>query len=168
MPNMSSIKIRSASINDIATIRQLAHNTWPVSYKGMISDEQITYMLDLMYSTEALREQMELKLHRFFIAGFMNEDVGFASFSYKTDKRYRLEKLYVLPTTQGRGAGKAMLLHVRNEVKRLGATVLELTVNRNNKSRYFYEKLGFVIASEIVMDIGSGWVMDDYIMELKV
>ena len=41
-----------------------------------------------------------------------------------------------------------------------------LNVNKYNKARFFYEKLGFVVSKDEVIDIGNGYVMDDYVMEL--
>jgi ribosomal protein S18 acetylase RimI-like enzyme len=41
-------------------------------------------------------------------------------------------------------------------------------VNRRNKARNFYEKNGFYVIEEINLDIGNGYVMDDYIMEKKL
>ena len=49
-----------------------------------------------------------------------------------------------------------------------GGRKLQLTVNRNNKSLSFYQKLGFKIIGEQNLDIGSGYFMDDYIMEREI
>jgi diamine N-acetyltransferase len=45
---------------------------------------------------------------------------------------------------------------------------LQLQVNRRNKAKSFYEKLGFIIIKEFDFDIGNGYVMDDYLMEKKI
>jgi ribosomal protein S18 acetylase RimI-like enzyme len=44
---------------------------------------------------------------------------------------------------------------------------LELNVNKYNPALGFYKKLGFSVISEEVIEIGEGYVMDDYIMELS-
>ena len=49
-----------------------------------------------------------------------------------------------------------------------GLDFLWLTVNKGNPSVQAYQRLGFSIAAEIVMDIGGGFVMDDYRMEKPV
>jgi len=56
---------------------------------------------------------------------------------------------------------------VVNSVKGMSATSLTLNVNRHNKARFFYEKYGFVIIGEEDIDIGEGYFMNDYIMELS-
>lgn len=43
--------------------------------------------------------------------------------------------------------------------------LLWLTVNKGNPAVYAYERMGFRIAADLVMDIGSGFCMDDFRME---
>ncbi|MBC7417003.1 MAG: GNAT family N-acetyltransferase, partial [Pedobacter sp.] len=43
-----------------------------------------------------------------------------------------------------------------------------LNVNKGNKAKFFYEKLGFSIIEDVKLDIGGGFFMDDYVMELKI
>lgn len=167
--------IKQAGLNDINIIHSLAHRTWRVSYKGMISEEQIEYMLKMMYSHESLQYQIEKQEHTFIIA--YDDDlpgepgskaVGFAAFfpKYKISPAIvRLDKLYVLPNQHGKGIGKKLLDHIIATIKPLDAALLELTVNRNNKALTFYQKLGFTIVSEIDHPIGDGFVMNDYVMQ---
>ncbi|MBK9147592.1 MAG: GNAT family N-acetyltransferase [Flavobacteriales bacterium] len=160
------ISIRSATAQDIPLIQAIAHATWPVSYREMISPEQIAYMLELMYSEDSLRKQMGAKGHRFIIAELSGAAVGFAGFEHhhEDSTRTRLHKLYVQPGTQGGGAGKALLLDVIEEAMGSGDTEVDLTVNKRNRSLGFYKAHGFAIERDIVMDIGGGYVMDDHIM----
>lgn len=160
------ISIRCATAHDIPLIRAIAHATWPVSYRGMISPEQIAYMLEWMYSEDSLRGQMGAKGHRFILAEQSGAAVGFAGFEHHHEhsSRTRLHKLYVLPGTQGGGAGKALLQAVIEEAMGVGDTELDLTVNKRNRSLGFYKAQGFAIEHDIVMDIGGGYVMDDHIM----
>jgi ribosomal protein S18 acetylase RimI-like enzyme len=53
-------------------------------------------------------------------------------------------------------------------IARKGGKALRLNVNRNNKAKEFYEKLGFTVIQEEDIDIGSGYYMNDYIMEKKI
>ena len=61
-----------------------------------------------------------------------------------------------------------MLDHVIATVKNLGASALQLNVNRHNKALHFYEKQGFKIIRKEDIDIGSGYFMNDYVLELKL
>jgi len=158
--------IREASASDIPLIKELAEKIWPEAYEGIISAAQIKYMLHLIYSEEALSAQMS-KGDRFIFAVHENTHVGFASFSKKSDTAsqiFRLHKLYVLPRQHAQGIGSFLLDHLIQESKKAGATQLELNVNKFNPAKTFYEKKGFYILREEVLDIGGGYVMDDYVM----
>lgn len=165
------ITVREASAEDIALIRELAHATWPVSYKDIITDEQISYMLNLIYSEAALIDQVMVLKHQFLIALENDRPVGFASYSPKPNDDegiFRLNKLYLLPDQQGKGSGKILLQHVIDHAKEGGATSLELNVNKENPAIGFYKKNGFSITREEVLDIGNDFVMDDFIMTKRV
>lgn len=160
-------KIREAGIADITLIRELTYQVWPQTYAAIISAAQIDYMLDMMYSETSLQQQMENGAQ--FIIVYENDTpVGFASFQQTAPSLYKLHKLYVLPSQQGKGTGRYLIKHIIETIKPLGAAALQLQVNRNNTAKQFYEKLGFTAIKEIKLDIGNGYVMDDYIMELKL
>jgi len=53
----------------------------------------------------------------------------------------------VLPQYRGRGMGSAVLRHVLNEARQLGATRATLEVRASNEgARRLYERLGFHLA----------------------
>ena len=52
---------------------------------------------------------------------------------------------------------------MENEVKKLGGENLTLNVNRGNKARYFYEKVGYQIIEEVDIPYFD-FILDDYIM----
>ncbi|MBC7534108.1 MAG: GNAT family N-acetyltransferase, partial [Ferruginibacter sp.] len=69
---------------------------------------------------------------------------------------------------QGKGTGRSLVNYIVNEIKKIGGQILELNVNRHNPAVSFYNKMGFVIAREENIDIGNGFFMNDYVMELSV
>jgi len=159
--------IRTAITADIPAIQKIAHDTWPSTYGDIISMEQIHFMLDWMYSTASLEEQFN-KGHAFFMAELDDVPHGFASISEEGDRLFKLNKLYVLPSTQKTGAGKALLQTAIDYAKGLGGKQLQLQVNRHNNAKNFYLKHGFTIIREFDFDIGNGYTMDDYVMELSL
>lgn len=163
------IHIEKAGEEAIPAIQELAHITWPVTYGSILQTaEQLEYMLELIYSTDALRLQMQ-KGHQFILALEDDAPVGFASYSVVTSPAlYRLHKLYIHPSQQGKGLGRLLLNFIVSDIIPLGATDLELNVNRFNKARSFYERLGFVVTGEEDIDIGKGYFMNDYIMNLDL
>jgi GNAT superfamily N-acetyltransferase len=174
----NELVVRFADVDDINTIGFLAQQIWPSAYGSILKQEQISYMLNLFYSPDALMDQMKIQKHLFVLAELEEEPVGFASYG-ALDKNglYKLHKLYILPGNQGKGLGKALLDFIIEEIK-MGhsdpgnqsdkSISLRLGVNRFNPALNFYERLGFAKIKEEKTDIGNGFVMDDYIMELKI
>ena len=159
----------TATSEQLGIIRSIALKTWPVAYKEILSTAQLEYMLDLFYSIASLEEQLQ-QGHRFRICNDSSVHVGFSSVSVKENSPtvLRLNKLYVLPDVQGRGAGKFLLDDVKNYAAGQGFESVELNVNRNNIARNFYEKEGFIISEEVDISIGQGYFMNDYTMTWKV
>ena len=165
------IEIRPLNPGELAIIQQLSNDIWKKVYTSIISLEQIEYMLDLIYSEEALLKQIHEQQHSFLLVLIDNKPVGYASFSLKAPSLpglYRLHKLYLEPAYHGKGIGKSMMDYIIRSIVPLGASELELNVNKYNPTLSFYKKLGFSIDSETIIDIGNGYVMDDYIMKLEL
>ncbi len=165
------VSINKCSTEGIPTIRQLSEEIWKEVYPTIVSMEQIDYMLEMMYSKKALEEQITTLGHQFILVRYHDEIVGYASYSIKLKdepKRYRLHKLYVKPELHGKGLGKAMISYISNEVSNAGGTELELNVNKKNPAVAFYKHTGFSVESEIDLQIGNGFEMNDFIMVLKL
>lgn len=162
-----SLFIRKAIIDDIPFIQKIAETTWAVTY-SFLPQGQVEYMLDWMYSTASLQQQMQEQQHQFYVAIVDENIVGFASVSKDKESIYKLNKLYVLPTTQKTGAGKALLATIITYCKENNASEIQLQVNRNNNAKDFYLKQGFTILYEADFEIGNGYFMNDYVMGLKL
>ena len=156
--------IRAARIGDIENIMKLAAATWYPSYGDILSKNQIDYMLDLFYSREALTNQMESG-HYFLILSDNGQDVGFASFEphYKQDVT-KLHKLYILPQQQGSGGGRLLISAIESHASANADKTIMLNVNRYNKAVNFYHKNGFEITGTEDINIGQGYLMEDYTM----
>jgi GNAT superfamily N-acetyltransferase len=173
---MNQLTIRTATLSDRALIRSISERTWPSTYGHIISQEQIDFMLDWMYSDASLEKQMNTGCE-FYIANLNGDDVGFCSVSPEEEensstekvkgvKSHKLNKLYVLPLSQGTGAGKALLNECIEVAKAAGSSSLFLQVNKQNSAYNFYFKHGFIKEAEFKFDIGNGFYMDDYVMRL--
>ncbi len=159
--------IRKATDKDFSTIQHIAQTTWPVAYSDIISAAQLTYMLELMYSSSSLEKQIT-DGHQFYLFEIEGVPIGFASVSDEGNTIFKLNKLYVLPNIQKTGAGKALLLKVIEHAKNNDGKQLILQVNKVNKATNFYLKHGFTILEEKVLELEHGFVMDDYIMGIKI
>lgn len=159
-----NIRIREATPQDVAQLRELAHNIWHACYQGIISPEQIEYMLGWMYAADEVCRQMENGVIWELIEA--DQPVGFLSWHADPDQRVKLEKLYILPEMQGRGIGQTALRHVLEAANALGCKSVWLQVNKQNRGAITsYRKAGFEVVKEAVFEIGGGFVMDDYLME---
>ncbi|WP_285010233.1 GNAT family N-acetyltransferase [Pedobacter faecalis] len=163
------ILLRRAMEGDIDSIRDLAMRTWPSAYGEILSEEQISYMLDTMYSRAELLKQVRAG-YVFLMAEEDGMDIGFAGYSGLPENAtiYKLHKLYVLPQQHGKGVGKLLISEVCRLAAHAGAKTLQLNVNRHNKARGFYESLGFKIVEEVDINIGKGFFMNDFIMEKEL
>jgi len=156
--------IRKAAESDISAISELAEKIWWPSYRNIISDEQISFMLNDMYSAESLKEQMGSGIE-FLIVEKENLPVAFAGYSLTNTENqvYKLHKLYVLPTEQGRGTGRKLIEQVSSLATAKGGKILELNVNRGNPAHHFYSKIGFDIYQTVDISYHH-FILNDYIM----
>lgn len=160
------LTIRTANLDDLNTIGYLAYQVWPTAYKDILTFEQLHYMLQYFYSPASLKEQMVAKQHVFILAENDEEEpLGFASYSQIKKGIFKLHKLYILPATQGKNVGRTLMETVEENCRTLEGKKLLLNVNRFNKAKTFYEKLGYTVTGEEKVDIGNGFVQDDYVME---
>lgn len=163
------IEIKPAEIPDLPVIQKLAFDIWPSAYLEILGRRQLDYMLEKIYSLASLEHQYKILKHQFILVAENEIPVGFASFSpHKNSTVFHLHKIYVLPQQQGKNIGKQILDYVIQQIKKSSATALQLNVNRHNKALHFYEKQGFKTIREEDIDIGGGYFMNDYVMELNL
>lgn len=150
-------------------IREIAAMTWPKTYGEILSSEQIDYMFAMMYDIEALKKQAEEKHHHFIIAEEDGQNLGFASYEFNyLETKTKIHKIYILPQTQGKGIGKKLLDFIAEKAIQNQNNALSLNVNRHNNAFKFYIKNGFEKVGEEDIDIGNGYLMEDYIMDKKL
>jgi len=165
------ITLRKAETLDIPMIRELAGNTWFETYRKMLSQDQMDYMFDMMYSENSLLSQMTETHHEFFIA-FENETpLGFVSIEKQTGELFHLHKLYIVPHLQKKGVGR-ILIEKAYDYARDNADsprcIVELNMNRDNPALHFYEKMGMKIHDRGDFHIGNGYYMNDYILRIEL
>lgn len=163
------ITIVEATENDYGTIRAIAHQVWPVAYGEIISKMQLDYMLEAFYNDAALKGSVK-NGHRFLLAVEGDKILGFASYqhNYRNGAITKIPKIYILPETQGKGIGKSLIDFIENLARQNNAKILTLNVNRFNKALHFYQRLGFKITAEEDIEIGNGYLMEDYVMEKEL
>lgn len=164
------ITISEATTKDIKAIQEITSITWPITYGKILSGEQLDYMLDLFYSDVALNNQFEKKEQLFYLISEDEATLGFIGIehNYKDEAVTRIHKIYLLPKTQGKGIGKKIIEDIKKMALENHSTALSLNVNRFNSALSFYKKIGFEVIDEVNIDIGNGYLMEDYVMEKKL
>ena len=157
--------ICSLSIDEAPLVQALAHKIWPIAYKEILSQAQLDYMLNWMYSIESLTQQMQ-EGHHYFGIYVADEIVGFLDIQTNHPEIgvLKLNKIYVLPTCHGRGFGYQLIQFAINFAENEHKKTIELQVNRNNKAKDFYTKIGITIKEDKNFDIGNGYFMNDFVM----
>jgi len=164
------LDFREAAMEELYQVRQIAYATWHNTFGSMLSEKQISYMLELMYNDNALRQQVS-RGHQFILAYWDNEAVGFMSYeiNYNGRPQLMLHKLYLLPNIQGLGIGTKMLNFLAGIAAKEKNDKVRLKVfHKNAKAFAFYEKYGFIKTGEEVTDWGNGFTITDYIMEKSI
>jgi diamine N-acetyltransferase len=160
------LQLKKATNADLPIIENLARDIWQDHYVPMIGQAQVDYMLARFYSAEAIAKQTE-EGQVFWMILKDNHPEGYIAISKKEDGSYFLNKFYLSTALQGRGIGATIfseILHLYRD-----CSTIRLQVNKKNyKSINFYFKVGFIIESLLVLDIGEGFVMDDFIMVKRV
>lgn len=161
------MEIIKADKSHFPAIRDIAMQTWPDTFAKILSKEQISYMLEMMYSIPSLEKQTEQDNHVFLLAQEDNEYFGYLSYelNYKNLSKTKIHKIYILPKSQGKGVGKLLINKVNEIALDAEQQILALNVNRDNKAVDFYKKIGFSIIGTEDIDIGNNFLMEDYIME---
>jgi diamine N-acetyltransferase len=163
------MKLVKANSEHIPIIIELTKKIWPVAYGEILSKAQLDYMIEKFYNETALRELIQ-KGHVFYLAQDDKDNyVGFVSYEINSEpNKTKIHKIYVLPETQGTGLGRQFFELVKEKAIEQDQKAIFLNVNKYNKAINFYTKLGFTKVKDEVIDIGNGYVMDDYVMEIVV
>ncbi|WP_455530788.1 GNAT family N-acetyltransferase, partial [Ruminococcus sp.] len=138
-------------------------------FNDILCIDQIDYMVEKFQSYKAMTKQLIEQDYSYYAVREDEELCGYIGVKPEKDDRFFLSKLYLRSDKRGRGIASLMLKKVFDEAERYGKTRVYLTVNKHNDHAIeVYKKTGFVIVDEAVTDIGSGYVMDDYIFEYEL
>lgn len=171
MSQEEEVVIRRGGTADWPVIRALAERTWRVAYADILSGAQMEYMLAGRYTEVALEAAVGSGRMVYELLGRgEGRWVGFVAHGQgQHPEDYQLHQVYVDPGEQGRGWGRRLIEHVEGVARGKGKEWLVLTVNKRNAAAMaVYERLGFVRRAAVVVDIGGGFVMDDWVMAKRL
>ncbi len=161
---MDEIEIAPLRLDEADAVVELAGRVWRAHYPGIISAEQVEYMLAQRYRPVLVR-QFIARGDLWLAARAAGVLVGFAHGHPQAEGDYKLDKLYVDLDWQRHGIGGRLIGALAGRAAGQGYTRLVLRVNRQNQQAIdAYLKHGFTVATIYLEDIGGGHVMDDYVM----
>lgn len=162
--------IRKATASDCGLINLLASQIWENTYGHILSKEQLDYMFEMMYAPENILKQITEKKHIYYIASYDDQPSGYISIEQADNDLFYFQKIYLLPSIQGKGAGRFLIEQGIRHIKEIHPTPckVQLYVNRQNKALGFYKQLGFEIVDTRDHHIGNNYFMNDYVMERSI
>jgi len=152
-------------ISEITEVGELAKAIWREHFIKVISAAQIEYMLEGKYTEADLAPYIDSTDRWFDVLRVDDVASGFLRCSRRNQDELRVEQIYLAKSQRGKGMGKYLLAHAETRARELDCNSVCLSVNRGNEEALrAYRQFGFVVESEQVVDIGNGFVMDDYVM----
>lgn len=152
---------------DVSAMCSLAEEIWREHFTPIIGKEQVAYMLTKFQSPRAVAEQIQIG-YEYYFSQVEGKNIGYIGIHRENEALF-LSKLYVHKSERGKGYARCAIQFLIDICRQDGLKKIWLTVNKFNADTIaIYKKMGFVITREQKADIGSGFFMDDYIMEKPV
>lgn len=157
--------MREVPAAEAAPLAAMAKEIWEEHYTPILGAAQVAYMLNKFQSEQAMAEQMR---GGYRYRAFLWDDTPAGYLCYRAaDGAMFLSKIYLKKEFRGKKISRYAVDFLRGICRERGLSKIWLTVNRyNEKSLAAYRALGFAVTREQKTDIGGGFFMDDYIMEL--
>lgn len=171
--------------DQIEELGRLAGEIWRGYWPPLIGAAQTEYMVERFQTADAIRRGMAEQQYRYW---FIEDDeakltadpegarggwtpvVGYTGgYTEPETNRFFISKIYLLPQARGRGYCSRVIEFYHRLCAAEGLHALYLTVNKGNELGIrAYTAKGFKVIDAVEADIGSGFIMDDYIMECPV
>lgn len=159
---------KSSSLQDFQELEELANSIWHEHYTPIIGSRQVTYMMEKFQRAEFMLQQSGLEQFQYYTVKLEDVAVGYMAYQIVKHKLF-LSKFYLKKDSRGKGFSRSMLEFLETKAELAEANTVSLTVNKfNTGSIAAYQAMGFVIKEEVVIDIGEGFIMDDFRMEKKL
>lgn len=153
----------------IQALALMADTVWHEWFPIILTDDQINYMVDKFQSFRAIKEQIE-KGYEYYFININGTNAGYVGIHVEENTRKMfVSKVYLLKSFRGNGYASEAFEFLEGMALGLQLESMYLTVNKNNQHAIdVYLKKGFKNIRSEVTDIGSGYVMDDYVMEKTI
>lgn len=168
----ADVTLTPVCVPDFAMLRELAETIWLQHYTGIVSSDQIDFMLAGRFSEEALQTHIQAGDRWLMLLRVAGTPVGYCGYELAgldgdgiAMAAMKLGQLYLLKSYRGLRLGRFMLAHVEGQAHLRERRMIWLQVNRRNTGAIdFYRTAGFAVIREAAFEIGGGFVMDDFVM----
>ena len=174
---MSLSFIPVETLTDQELLARIAGEIWREYWPALIGETQTEYMVEKFQSLDAIKRDMAEHNYEYWllVATEKDEDgleksiVGFTGGHNEPDtNRFFISKIYLFSDARGRGYARRVIEFYEDLCFVRGLDAMYLTVNKHNELGIrAYEGTGFETIDSVETDIGEGFIMDDYIMELR-
>lgn len=175
---MSLSFIPVKTVEDQKLLADIAGEIWRGYWPSLIGEEQTEYMIEKFQSFKAIKKYMAREAYEYWFLVATEEDedgleksiVGFTGgHNDAGTNRFFISKIYLFPEARGHGYARRVVEFYEDLCFARGFDAMFLTVNKNNELGIrAYKGTGFETIDSVVSDIGHGFVMDDYVMELRL
>lgn len=150
------IKLREWTKDDFEIVRSILLFTWKDTYT-FIPGRDLAAHLEKFYSNEKLLELFNDPCVKGILAEVKGKPIGWMKlFDDKTNKKFYVSSLYVLPKYQGIGIGKMLMMYAEKAAKELKHDKIWLGVMKDNtKTIDWYGKLGFKFVEQEPFIMGN-------------
>lgn len=153
---------------DIKKLAELAEEIWHEYFVEIISEEQINYMVERFQSYTALTCAIKEESYIYFMAYEKGDFIGYCGIKPEGERMF-LSKLYLRKDQRGKGLSSLLLNKAISVAREEGKKAMYLTCNKYNQhSLDVYHAKGFYDIDSVQSDIGHGFIMDDYILQLDL
>ncbi len=165
--------------DDQELLARIAGEIWRGYWPAIIGEEQTEYMIEKFQSFEAIKHCMAKEDYEYWFLVARNEGedenvpaksiVGFTGGHNEPETdRFFISKIYLFPEARGHGYARRVIEFYEDLCFTRGFEAMYLTVNKyNDLGIRAYEGTGFKTIDSVETDIGHGFIMDDYVMELR-
>ncbi|MGN0165940.1 MAG: GNAT family N-acetyltransferase [Lachnospiraceae bacterium] len=160
-------RIKPEDEQGIRELAALAEEIWREHYDPLLGVEQNCYMIEKFQSEKAIKEQFEHDYIYYMVCTDEGQGIGFMGYYLREEDLY-LSKFYLHKDYRGRGISREMMAFIRERTIEAGFSSFELNVNKYNDAVAAYEHLGLTRIRSEVIDIGQGYVMDDYVYRYEI
>lgn len=160
---------------EIERLARIAGEIWREYWPALIGRDQTEYMIESFQSLAAIRHGIAEDGYEYWLVEDGNQPEGRRIVGYTggyeepSIEQFFISKIYLYDWARGHGYASRTIGFYEELCRNRRLKAMYLTVNKHNELGIrAYRGKGFETVDAVETDIGSGFIMDDYIMEKRI